>query len=591
MKQIHNLIQKYSLCLLGLFLSLSIPLHGMESTSAQGTPSLAFLATEFNQAEQSNENATNSPSQESEDTKKFTFEHPINAAVILPHSQCILVGAHNMLHRVDTIDNSRQVLELQRPIAKLVPSMDGNLCATLLIPNKGENPEITFVNSAQNSLEQNNPKNPIFYCRASDYEIAQEADLSPDSCYLAVIETNNKIVIHDIKQNKIFTSIRFKQDQFPIYSVHFLKKTPNKQNILAVQINLETHLYLIGANGCQEIAKINHQKITPGINYAARQGAWLVNERVVARVAGNAGIYDHKGTLLQEFKTNKDNPMYPCPNDNNCIVELLPKSQAFRLHNLYPDQKQMETQDFCHTKLGLGTQIFCDKSQQLALCATDNTVMTLNLGTKQIIAQKKQAQAKRECAKISLLKAVNAKDLDSVKLNIQLGTSTNQEIAEALMQATLQGNIDIIELMLTTIPCEEIQKILDSKKAALVMHKKLQERGVINPPRDIRKIITNYFIDGLVEQQINRIKRILETKNGKGNIAHEFAKIREEIVTRNQGIRLVPAGNNAQPHRVVCKYKASELLDPNNMFILREIIEKGIKEILFGKPEEGINKI
>lgn len=667
MKQINNLIQKYSITLLcGAFLGMSLPLLAMEPEEPDlneiGMPNLASLYQELTEENKTSaisdakkaslerlrksgsqtmgswhleKSTTQQPTAREDEPvtqcsqpATHTFEHTITDAVIVPGSNNALISTHNTLHLFDTADNKvLKTVAFPRPIAKLIPSRNVNLCAVLLIPNKNEKPEIQFVNCSKNSLELNNKINPITYLRDNDYEIAQAAALSADGRWLATIKTNTLASIHNLTTNETFKEIT-KVAKYPIFSVDCL------QNKMAVHANLETSLYSVSANPneCQLLRTIDHQALVPEIDYAARQGAWLVNDMVFVRIGNKVAIYNATGTLLQTFKVGKNNPIYPCQNDKHCFIELQPRKKTFCIHNLHMTAIPVNTElNVCKTTQ---TRILFDKSseKQITLCAQNKTVVARNPNAqgiahaKAITAQKKLALEEPVLPNTSILDAIrdnNAELVESlIKNEATMAILADKKFADAFKIAAFRGFATIIQTILATIPHSEQVKILQAKDALMVAYGLTRRNGIGIAQKEIRKMINQEFIRGLVAQQMERVEQMLAGGNNVENaysVAQFGARIRIEaprlvreglvaqqmecveqmhaakssiddetaydwakkgVTLKTQGPQLVriigrPNTIETNPHGVI------ELLDPKNTALRAQLLEKSIRKILF----------
>jgi len=579
MKQINNLIQKFSFILLcGAFLGIAMPLLAMDfkkQDDEAGTPNLAELYNTLTDAQNAHANsgAQDGPTaQNSQETSAHTFAQNITGAVIIPCSQNVLISTHNSLHLLDTTHNKVvKTLSFNRPIAKLIPSSNGNLCAALLIPNKNEKPVIQFVNCLQNSLEFNDKIKPVTYLRADDYEIAQEAALSADGSWLATIETNSLVSLHNLATNRTFKNIAPKAN--PVFSVDCSK------NILAVHADLETSLYAVSAdtNECQLLRKINHQEFITPISYVSRQGAWLVDDMIFVRIGNKVGVYNAKNELIQTLTVGAANYIYPCPNDKHSFIELKPNKKAFRIHNLRMAATPIETEtNICKTL----QKILFDKSseEQITLCAQNKTLLTKNRNAQAIIAIAQPSS--------SLPEAIFKNNAELVKILIKNKTpesnSDAKELAKAFKHAAFQGFAEVIQAVLTTIPQSEQVKILQAKNNLRLMHELASKNSATHQPREICTMIDQALIDALVAQQIARVEQMLKTLDGQD--AYATAQMGDTVRFMG-GPRLIRKGDNSTP-KERNPYSAAELLNPENSFLRKQLLENSIWKILFGEPQD-----
>jgi hypothetical protein len=580
MKQLNNLIQKCSFILLSgtIFLGISMPLLAMdwkEQDAQAGTPNLAELFNTLTAGQEAtiNTNANDEPTPQcSQSIWAHTFENIITSAVIVPCSQNVLVSTHNSLHLLDTAHNKIvQTLSFNRPIAKLILSSNGNLCAVLLIPNKNEKPVIQFVNCCNNSVEFNDKINPVTYLRADNYEITQEAALSADGSWLATLDTNSLVSLHNLATNKSFKNIAPKAN--PVFSVDCSK------NILAVHADLETSLYSVSAdtNECLLLRKFNHPELITEIDYVSRQGAWLVDDMIFVRIGNKAGVYNAKSELIQTLTVGATNYIYPCPNDKHSFIELKPIKKAFRVHNLSMAATPIKTEtNICKTL----QKILFDKSseEQITLCAQNKTLVTRNRNAQAIIAMAQPPT--------SLSQAIFKNNAKSVKTLIKIKAPESncdaKELAKAFKHAAFQGFAEVIQALLTTIPQSEQAKILQARDNMLLLHILASKQSTTRQPWDIRAMIDRALIDTLVTQQIERVELMLKTFDAQD--AYNTAKMGDNVRLM-AAPRLVNVGHNSKPQEAN-PHSASELLDPENSFLRKQLLEKSIREILFGKPQD-----
>jgi hypothetical protein len=551
-----------------------LAMDSKDQNNEVGTPNLAELFITLTQIQEANTDAKDEPTPQcSQPTCAHTFEHTITSAVFVPDSHNALISAYKSLYLFDTVNNKiLKTLELKQPIAKLIPSRNGSLCAALLIPDKNKNPEIRFINCSRNSLEMNNKINPIAYVRTNDYEIAQEAAFSADGCWLAAIETNSCVSIHNLKMNKAFKKIR-KDAKFPIFSVDC------SQDMLAIHANLETSLYSISSdlNECQPLRTIDHQALVPGIEYVSPQGAWLVEDMIFVRIGNMVGIYNTKKELLQTFTVEPTSCIYPCPNNKHSFIELKLTKKAFRIHNLRKAATPITTDsNICKTT----EKILFDKSseEQITLCAQNKTLVTRNRNAQPVaIAQ----------PSTSLPEAIFKNDAELVKTLIKnmapKPNTDSKEFAKAFKQAAFQGFTEVIQAILTTIPLHEQAKILEAKNKLLLTYGLARRNDTYTyiQQREIRAMIDHELIKSLVEQQMERVEQMLAAINADGQTAYDIAKAGEQI--RSNGPRLVIANNTNLKKAIT--HSTSELLDPENSSLRKALIEESINEILFAKPK------
>ena len=155
--------------------------------------------------------------------------------------------------------------------------------------------------------------------------------------------------------------------------------------------------------------------------------------------------------------------------------------------------------------------------------------------------------------------AVEARDLNMIRFLVELGVNLNISTENrGLTVLMFAQNCETVEAILTSLPSEERKLILQAKNAAILAHNLASRKGIIMPIKDIRKIITNDFVNILVDQQIQRIEDLLNVENLDGHVAYED-----------------PGLLNDDDRECLNPY------NPKTIAHLRRILEANIRKILF----------
>lgn len=157
--------------------------------------------------------------------------------------------------------------------------------------------------------------------------------------------------------------------------------------------------------------------------------------------------------------------------------------------------------------------------------------------------------------------AVRADDLNMTQFLIEEGVDLNVTTGRSGLTVLMRAqNCKMVEVILTTIPRNDRIAILQAKKAVLLAHNLASRQGVVIPQRDLRKIITNEFLNTLVDQQMKRIEGLLDIRSPDGNTAYQDSGI----------------------------FGSRECLNFNNPATranLRRIVEANVRKILFSQDE------
>lgn len=117
--------------------------------------------------------------------------------------------------------------------------------------------------------------------------------------------------------------------------------------------------------------------------------------------------------------------------------------------------------------------------------------------------------------------AVEASDLNMVQFLIEQGVDlylvTDNYLSTVLM---LARDCKTVQAILTTMSPLDRIAVLQAKEAAILAHNLAFTKGIRIPQRDLRKIITNEFVDALVDQQMERIVDLLNIENISGYVAY-----------------------------------------------------------------------
>lgn len=120
--------------------------------------------------------------------------------------------------------------------------------------------------------------------------------------------------------------------------------------------------------------------------------------------------------------------------------------------------------------------------------------------------------------------AAEKNDINMIKFLIESGADINVKTHRGEFALMFASSCEVVLAMLTTIPLSERIKILEAKRAAQVANHLTFRPGqnAPMPPKDVRRLITQLFINGLVDQQMLRVKELLEVKNQNNQAAYEF---------------------------------------------------------------------
>lgn len=145
------------------------------------------------------------------------------------------------------------------------------------------------------------------------------------------------------------------------------------------------------------------------------------------------------------------------------------------------------------------------------------------------------------------------------KLLIENGADLNVQAAgklTALMLAAQRNYPQVVQVLLTTLPLSERQKIQEEKHVINSIHYTRE----LTP--DMRRQLMQEFINSLAEDQITRIRQSLSLRNTDNQTARDIAL----------------ANNNAAIAQML------DMNNPHSLEQLRKHLRNNIKRILFGEP-------
>lgn len=162
-----------------------------------------------------------------------------------------------------------------------------------------------------------------------------------------------------------------------------------------------------------------------------------------------------------------------------------------------------------------------------------------------------------------LIEAVRAKSSDIIRLLLDAGAdifAADINSSTALMWAAGQGNLPIIETLLTYIPVPEREYIQNIFHALAAMKK------MDNPrlPKDMRNMIKDEIINLLVEKRMERVHQLLMQVDAYG----------------------LTAWGHANSHDRPLAAALLNLQNPASNQRIRQLIRNNINHILFGEPKE-----
>jgi ankyrin repeat protein len=162
-----------------------------------------------------------------------------------------------------------------------------------------------------------------------------------------------------------------------------------------------------------------------------------------------------------------------------------------------------------------------------------------------------------------LIVAARRGHLRSVQILLNHGANVNAQAHSlnnmfALGQAAGHGHLQVVEILLTSISNADATAMRDSYFA---LHRLMGRRGT-NASRDIRKLISDRFINALVQERMKRVSQIMALQDSDGDTA-----------------RLIAFDNNHP--------EIADLLDPKNQKSqerIRTLIEANVRQAVKSKP-------
>jgi len=310
---------------------------------------------------------------------QIKLEDTITDIALVPYTQKILMSAYNTLHRYDMETKTIRALAFARPIAKLIQSVDGSLCAVLLEPLEDEEPLVRFVNACKSDFELNTDIEPIPYCQTADCEL-NPVDLSADARFIGVISTPASATIHNLKTNEPHAIIFKNEEEFPVFSIHFFKAKKcvqdlDAQNICAVQTNMQITLYAITDEGCVALQKIDLKAHAVGHDYFSRQSAWLFPELLVVLLGNQLLAFVPNKNGSYEFKqrinaVGEENELIQCNTNSHVLIERDCKKKKIIKHDLATMTRHILSNPS-------NDRVLMDESASLAVIARKNELMLI----------------------------------------------------------------------------------------------------------------------------------------------------------------------------------------------------------------------
>lgn len=312
---------------------------------------------------------------------QLKLQETITDMVLVPYTKKILMAAFNTLYRYDDETKKMRGLMFARPITKLIQSTDGSLCCVLLSGSDEVDPSIHLVNACKSQLGLNSDIEAVPYFQTDEYELGQEADLSSDARYLAVISTPNSACIHDLKTNEPHAIIVKNEQDFPVFSVSFFKNNrseqllPAQEHKLAVHADLETTIHAITQSGCSVLRKIDHHPRVPSNEYVPRQCAWILNDRIIVLLGEKLiafdldkhGAYAYKQCLCT---IDTQNDVQQCSSNHAVLIERDSKKKKILAHHLLSGK----TRAFANPS---NDRVLIDESENRAIIARKNELLLI----------------------------------------------------------------------------------------------------------------------------------------------------------------------------------------------------------------------